>query len=90
MMHPEWAVRAPVVLLTIVAMYLLYKGVAKVVRAPRGAARRPRARDDARLVLPRAPDDDRHAVRRADDGGMGLVLLGLRTPDDAERARSTR
>ena len=28
-MHPEWAVRAPVVLLTIVAIYLLYKGVAK-------------------------------------------------------------
>ncbi len=29
LMHPEWAVRLPVVLLTIVAMYLLYKGVAK-------------------------------------------------------------
>src|SRR3984957_13659623 len=28
-MHPEWAVRAPVVLLTIVALYLLYKGVSK-------------------------------------------------------------
>ncbi|HEY8088574.1 MAG TPA: hypothetical protein VIF09_12035, partial [Polyangiaceae bacterium] len=27
--HPEWAVRAPVVLLTIVALYFLYKGVAK-------------------------------------------------------------
>lgn len=28
--RPEWAVRSPVVLLTIVALYLLYKGVARV------------------------------------------------------------
>ncbi len=28
-MHPEWAVRAPVVLMTIAALYVLYKGVSK-------------------------------------------------------------
>lgn len=28
--HPEWVVRTPNVLLTLLAMYLLYKGVAKV------------------------------------------------------------
>lgn len=29
LMHPEWAVRAPIVILTILAMYVLYTGVAR-------------------------------------------------------------
>ena len=86
-MHPEWAVRAPVVLLTIVAMYLLYKGVGEDVRAARGAPREPRPRDDARLVFPRAPDDDRHALRRADDGVHGARHD---RPPDARDARGAR
>ena len=70
-LHPEWAVRAPVVLLTIVALYLLYKGVAKTFGRRAALLGGARPRDDARLVLPRAPDDDRHAVRRRDDGVHG-------------------
>ena len=85
--HPEWVVRMPNFLLTVLGMYLLYKGVAQRLRPARGPARRARARHDARLVLPRAPDDDRHALRRADDAARwGCSCSASHT--DAENARS--
>jgi 4-amino-4-deoxy-L-arabinose transferase-like glycosyltransferase len=82
--HPEWAVRAPVVLLTIVALYLLYKGVAKTFGR--------RAAFLGGLVLATMPDwffighqtmTDMPFVG-AMTACMGLVLIGLRTPDDTE------
>jgi len=82
--HPEWAVRAPVVLLTIVALYLLYKGVAKTFGR--------RAAFLGGLVLATMPDwffighqtmTDMPFVG-AMTACMGLVLIGLRTPDDNE------
>jgi 4-amino-4-deoxy-L-arabinose transferase-like glycosyltransferase len=80
-MHPEWAVRAPVVLLTIFAMYLLYKGVAKTFGR--------RAALLGSLVLATMPDWYFIAHQTMTDmpfaGAMtaclGLVLLGLRTPE---------
>ncbi len=82
--HPEWAVRAPVVLLTIVALYLLYKGVAKTFGR--------RAAFLGGVVLATMPDwffighqtmTDMPFVG-AMTACMGLVLIGLRTPDDKE------
>jgi 4-amino-4-deoxy-L-arabinose transferase-like glycosyltransferase len=82
--HPEWAVRAPVVLLTIVALYLLYKGVAKTFGR--------RAAFLGGVVLATMPDwffighqtmTDMPFVG-AMTACMGLVLLGLRTPEDRE------
>ena len=82
--HPEWAVRAPVVLLTIVALYLLYKGVAKTFGR--------RAAFLGGVVLATMPDwffighqtmTDMPFVG-AMTACMGLVLIGLRTPDDTE------
>jgi len=83
-MHPEWAVRAPVVLLTIVAMYLLYKGVAKTFGR--------RAALLGTLVLATMPDWFFIAHQTMTDmpfvgamaASMGLVLMGMRTPEDAE------
>jgi 4-amino-4-deoxy-L-arabinose transferase-like glycosyltransferase len=83
-MHPEWAVRAPVVLLTILAMYFLYKGVAKTFGR--------RAALLGSLVLATMPDWYFIAHQTMTDmpfvGAMtaclGLVLLGLRTPTDVE------
>ena len=79
-MHPEWAVRAPIVLLTIVAMYLLYKGVAKVVRAARGAPRRRSSSRRCRtgIFLAHQTMTDMPFVAPM-TAAMGLVLLGLRT-----------
>jgi 4-amino-4-deoxy-L-arabinose transferase-like glycosyltransferase len=83
LMHPEWAVRAPVVLLTIVSMYLIYKGVAKTFGR--------RAALLGSLVLATMPDWYFLAHQTMTDmpcvapmtACMGLVLLGLRTPTDA-------
>jgi 4-amino-4-deoxy-L-arabinose transferase-like glycosyltransferase len=82
-MHPEWAVRTPVVLLTIVAMYLLYKGTAKTF------GRRPALLGT--LVLATMPDWYFIAHQTMTDmpfvaamtACLGLVLLGLRTPEDS-------
>ena len=83
-MHPEWAVRTPVVLLTIVAMYFLYKGVAKTFGR--------RAALLGALVLATMPDWYFIAHQTMTDmpfvGAMtaclGLVLIGLRTPTHVE------
>ena len=82
--HPEWAVRAPVVLLTILALYLLYKGVAKTF------GKRPALL--GALVLATMPDWFFIAHQTMTDmpfvgamtACMGLVLIGLRTPEDQE------
>ncbi|HEY8088713.1 MAG TPA: glycosyltransferase family 39 protein, partial [Polyangiaceae bacterium] len=82
--HPEWAVRAPVVLLSIVAIYLLYKGVAKTFGR--------RAALLGGLVLATMPDWFLIAHQTMTDmpfvgamtACMGLVLIGLRTPEDQE------
>jgi 4-amino-4-deoxy-L-arabinose transferase-like glycosyltransferase len=83
-MHPEWAVRAPVVLLAILAMYLLYKGVARTFGR--------RAALLGSIVLATMPDwyllvhqtmTDMPFVA-AMTACMGLVLLGLRVGDDEE------
>jgi len=81
-MHPEWAVRAPVVLMTILAMYVLYKGVAKTFGR--------RAALLGTLVLATMPDWFFLAHQTMTDmpcvapmtACMGLVLLGLQTPGD--------
>jgi 4-amino-4-deoxy-L-arabinose transferase-like glycosyltransferase len=83
-MHPEWAVRAPVVLLTIVAAYLLYKGVSKTFGR--------RAALLGSVVLATMPDWFMIAHQTMTDmpfvgamtACMGLVLIGLRTPEEAE------
>jgi 4-amino-4-deoxy-L-arabinose transferase-like glycosyltransferase len=83
-MHPEWAVRAPVVLLTIVSLYLLYKGVAKTFGR--------RAALLGSLVLATMPDWYLIAHQTMTDmpfvgamtACMGLVMLGLRTAEDRE------
>ncbi|HEY5240563.1 MAG TPA: glycosyltransferase family 39 protein [Polyangiaceae bacterium] len=82
--HPEWAVRAPIVLLTIVALYLLYKGVAKTFGR--------RAAFLGGVVLATMPDWFFIGHQTMTDmpfvgsmtACMGLVLIGLRTPDDKE------
>jgi 4-amino-4-deoxy-L-arabinose transferase-like glycosyltransferase len=82
-MHPEWAVRTPVVLLTIVAMYLLYKGTAKTFGR--------RAALLGSLVLATMPDWYFIAHQTMTDmpfvaamsASLGLVLIALRTPEDA-------
>jgi 4-amino-4-deoxy-L-arabinose transferase-like glycosyltransferase len=83
-MHPEWAVRAPVVLLTILGAYLLYKGVAKTFGR--------RAALLGSLVLATMPDWFFIAHQTMTDmpfvaamtACMGLVLIGLRTAGDRE------
>jgi 4-amino-4-deoxy-L-arabinose transferase-like glycosyltransferase len=83
-MHPEWAVRAPVVLLTIVALYLLYKGVAKTFGR--------RAAFLGGVVLATMPDWFFIAHQTMTDmpfvgamtACMGLILIGLRTPEQGE------
>jgi 4-amino-4-deoxy-L-arabinose transferase-like glycosyltransferase len=77
-------VRAPVVLLTILALYLLYKGVAKTFGR--------RAALLGGLVLATMPDWFFIAHQTMTDmpcvgamtACMGLVLIGLRTPEDRE------
>jgi 4-amino-4-deoxy-L-arabinose transferase-like glycosyltransferase len=80
--HPEWVVRAPNVLLTIVAMYLLYKGVAKVFGRRAGLL--------GGLVLATVPDWYFLAHQTMTDmpfvaamtAAMGLLLLGLHTNEE--------
>jgi 4-amino-4-deoxy-L-arabinose transferase-like glycosyltransferase len=84
LLHPEWAVRAPVVLLTILALYFLYKGVARTFGR--------RAAFLGALVLATMPDWFFIAHQTMTDmpfvgamtACMGLVLVGLRTPEDQE------
>jgi 4-amino-4-deoxy-L-arabinose transferase-like glycosyltransferase len=84
LMHPEWAVRAPVVLLAILAVYLLYKGVSKTFGR--------RAAFLGGLVLCTMPDWYFIAHQTMTDmpcvapmtASMGLILIGLRTPEDHE------
>ncbi|MCL2450104.1 MAG: glycosyltransferase family 39 protein, partial [Polyangiaceae bacterium] len=83
-MHPEWAVRAPVVLLAILSMYLLYKGVAQTFGR--------RAALLGSIVLATMPDWYLLAHQTMTDmpfvaamtACMGLVLIGLRTPEREE------
>lgn len=84
--HPEWAVRTPVFLLTVVAMYLIYKGVAKVFGRRAGLL--------GGLVLATMPDWYFLGHQTMTDmpciapmtSAMGLLLLGLNTDAD-QRAK---
>jgi 4-amino-4-deoxy-L-arabinose transferase-like glycosyltransferase len=86
-MHPEWAVRAPVVLLAILGLYLLYKGAVKTLGR--------RAAFLGGFVLATTPDFYFLAHQTMTDmpfvaammASMGLVLLGLGVSPD-ERARA--
>ncbi len=80
--HPEWVVRAPIFLLTVVAIYVLYKGVAKVFGRRAGLL--------GGVVLATMPDwwflshqtmTDMPFVA-ATSSAMGLILLGLYTPEN--------
>ncbi len=81
--HPEWVVRSPNVLLTIMGMYLLYKGVSKVFGRRAGLL--------GGVVLATMPDWYFLAHQTMTDmplvatltAAMGLLLLGLHT--DAEK-----
>jgi 4-amino-4-deoxy-L-arabinose transferase-like glycosyltransferase len=77
--HPEWVVRTPVFLLTVLAMYLIYKGVAKVFGRRAGLL--------GGVVLATMPDwyflghqtmTDMPCIAPMTTA-MGLVLLGLKT-----------
>jgi 4-amino-4-deoxy-L-arabinose transferase-like glycosyltransferase len=80
--HPEWVVRTPNVLLTLLGMYLLYKGVAKAVNK--------RAAFIGAMVLATVPDWYFLAHQTMTDmpfvapmtGAMGLMLLGMNTDSD--------
>lgn len=84
--HPEWVVRMPNFLLTALAMYLLYKGVAQVFGRRAGLL--------GGIVLATMPDWFFLAHQTMTDmpfvapmtGAMGLLLLGLHT-DAEKRAR---
>jgi 4-amino-4-deoxy-L-arabinose transferase-like glycosyltransferase len=84
--HPEWVLRTPNVLMTLVAMYLLYKGVAKVFGRRAGLL--------GALVLATMPDWFFLAHQTMTDmpfvsamtAAMGLLLLGLNT-DEEERTK---
>src|SRR6185437_13171398 len=82
-LHPEWIVRAPNVLLTLFAMYVIYKGVAKVFGRRAGLL--------GGLVLATMPDWYFLAHQTMTDmpcvasmtAAMGLILLGLNVDEDA-------
>jgi 4-amino-4-deoxy-L-arabinose transferase-like glycosyltransferase len=84
--HPEWVVRTPNVLMTVVSMYLLYKGVAKVFGRRAGLL--------GALVLATMADWFFLAHQTMTDmpfvaamtGAMGLLLSGLNTHEE-ERVR---
>ncbi len=84
--HPEWVVRTPNVLMTIGAMYLLYKGVAKVFGRRAGLL--------GAIVLATMPDWFFLAHQTMTDmpfvaamtAAMGLLLFGLNTHEE-ERVR---
>lgn len=81
---PEWAVRMPVFILTIIALYLIYKGVAKVFGRRAGLL--------GALVLATTPHWSFLAHQTMTDmpfvasmtSSMGLLLLGLHTDPDQE------
>ncbi len=81
--HPEWVVRTPNVLMTIGAMYLLYKGVAKVFGRRAGLC--------GAIVLATMPDWFFLAHQTMTDmpfvsamtAAMGLLLYGLNTEEEA-------
>jgi 4-amino-4-deoxy-L-arabinose transferase-like glycosyltransferase len=78
-LHPEWVVRAPNVLFTLLAMYVLYKGVAKVFGRRAGLI--------GALVLATMPDWFFLAHQTMTDmpcvacmtAAMGMLLLGAHT-----------
>lgn len=80
--HPEWVVRTPNVLMTLVAMYLLYKGVAKVFGRRAGLL--------GAIVLATMSDWFFLAHQTMTDmpfvaamtSAMGLLLNGLNTDED--------
>jgi 4-amino-4-deoxy-L-arabinose transferase-like glycosyltransferase len=80
--HPEWVVRTPVFLLAVVAIYVLYKGVAGVFGRRAGLL--------GALVLATMPDWWFLAHQTMTDmpfvgptaTAMGLILIGLYTPED--------
>jgi 4-amino-4-deoxy-L-arabinose transferase-like glycosyltransferase len=82
--HPEWVMRTPNVLMTIAAMYLLYKGVAKVFGRRAGFL--------GAIVLGTMPDWWFLAHQTMTDmpfvsamtATMGLLLLGLNTDEEAK------
>jgi 4-amino-4-deoxy-L-arabinose transferase-like glycosyltransferase len=82
--HAEWVVRMPNVLMTIGAMYLLYKGVAKVFGRRAGLL--------GAIVLATMPDWYFLAHQTMTDmpfvaamtAAMGLLLFGLNTEEGAE------
>lgn len=84
--HPEWAVRTPVVLMTLGAMYVLYKGVSKVFGRRAGLL--------GAIVLATMPDWFFIAHQTMTDmpfvaamtAAMGLLLVGLNT-DEGEKVR---
>jgi 4-amino-4-deoxy-L-arabinose transferase-like glycosyltransferase len=84
--HPEWVVRTPNVLFALLAMYVLYKGVAKVFGRRAGLV--------GGIVLATCPDWLFLAHQTMADmpfvapmtTAMGLLLLGLHT-DEARRVR---
>lgn len=83
-MHPEWAVRAPVVLVTILAMYVLYKAVAKAFGR--------RAAFLGSVVLATMPDWYFLAHQTMTDmpfvatmtASIGFVMIGLNAPPETE------
>jgi 4-amino-4-deoxy-L-arabinose transferase-like glycosyltransferase len=85
--HPEWVVRTPVFLLTVLAMYLIYKGVAKVFGRRAGLL--------GGIVLATMPDWYFLGHQTMTDmpciapmtSAMGLLLLGLNTDAD-QRAKA--
>ncbi len=82
--HPEWVVRAPIFLLSVLAVYLLYKGVSKVFGRRAGFL--------GGVVLLTMTDWWSLAHQTMTDmpfvgattSAMGLMLLGLYTPEDEE------
>ncbi|MCL2725296.1 MAG: glycosyltransferase family 39 protein [Polyangiaceae bacterium] len=81
--HPEWVLRTPNVLMTLGAMYLLYKGVARVFGRRAGLL--------GAIVLATMPDWYFLAHQTMTDmpfvaamtAAMGLLLLGLNTDEEA-------
>jgi 4-amino-4-deoxy-L-arabinose transferase-like glycosyltransferase len=84
--HPEWVVRAPIFLMTVMALYLLYKGVARIFGRRAGLF--------GGLVLATMPDWWFLAHQTMTDmpfvgattSAMGLILIGIHAPED-ERAK---
>jgi len=81
--HPEWVVRAPNVLMTILAQYVIYKGVAKAFGRRAGLL--------GALALATMPDWFMIAHQTMADmpfvsamtAAMGMVLIAMNSPDEA-------